>query len=189
MDEPARLAGVVSMDLAALEAWRRNRLRPVPGEQPMSFGPHWELSVDAGGRLDVLDPPRLEVATAADLGPVLDGVAYVSFGLHMLLPAPEGSDPDDPRPPGMLADPGLLTPLSAAHAELHKYLREHLGVDGPALSGLATGRVRRHEGGIVVPGRSEETLLLGEDSVAGRRGCVLDPSGWPTPSGAMPALP
>lgn len=188
-DEPRRLAGVVPMDLAGLKAWRRDRPQPVPGAQPTSFGPHWELSVDVGGRLDVLDPPAIEVATVAGLGPVLGGVAYVSFGLHMLLPAPEGSDPDDPGPPRMHTDPGLLRPLSSAHAELHTYLGEFLGVEAPPLSGLVTGRPRRHEGGVVVPGRSESTVLLGEAGVGGRRGFMLDPSGWPSLSVEMPAQP
>lgn len=188
-EEPRRLAGVVPMDLAGLTAWRRDRPQPLPGEQPTSFGPHWEVSVDAGGRLDVLDPPALEVATAAGLGPVLGGVAYVSFGLHMLLPAPDGRDPDDPGPPRMHTDPGLLRPLSAAQAELHAFLGEYLGVEPPALSGLVTGRPRRHEGGVVVPGRSEATVLLGEAGVRGRRGFMLDPSGWPSPSGDMAARP
>ena len=189
VDEPARLAGVVPMNLAALEAWRRDRPRPVPGDQPRSFGPHWEASVDVGGRLGVLFPPELDMATVTGLSQVLGGVAYVSFGLHMLLPAPEGSDPDDPRPPPMHTDPGLLKRLSAAHAELHTYLSEYLGVEAPALSGLATGRPRRHESGVVVPGRSEESVLLGEAGVGGRLGYRLDPSGWPPPSGGMPAWP
>lgn len=38
----------------------------------------------------------LEVATVTGLGPVLGGVAYVSFGLHMLLPAPEEPGPLGP---------------------------------------------------------------------------------------------
>jgi hypothetical protein len=188
-DEPGRLAGVVHMDLAGLEAWRRDRPQPVPGAQPTSFGPHWELSLDAGGRLDVLVPPVLEVATVTGLGRVMGGVAYVSFGLHMLLPAPEGSDPDDPGPPRMHTDPGLLTPLSAAHAELQTYLGEYLGVEAPALNGLVTGRLRRHAGGVVVPARSEATVLLGGAGVGGRRGFMLDPSGWPSPSGDLPARP
>jgi hypothetical protein len=189
LDEPQRLAGVVPMGLGALQAWRRDRPRPVPSEQPTSFGPHWEVSVDAGGRLDVLIPHVLEVGTVTGLGPVLGGVAYVSFGLHMLLPAPEGSDPDDPGPPRMHTDPGLLTPLSAAHAALHRYLSEYLGVEAPTLSGLVTGRLRRHESGVVVPGRSEETVLLGEAAVGGRLGYRLDPTSWPTPSGGMAASP
>lgn len=188
-DEPRPLAGVVPMDLAGLNVWRRDRLQPLPGEQPTSFGPHWEVSVDAGGRLDVLDPPALEVATAAGLGAVLGGVAYISFGLHMLLPAPDGSDPEDPGPPRMATDPGLLRPLSAAQAELHTYFGEYLGVEAPALSGLVTGRPRRHEGGVVVPGRSEATVLLGEAGVGGQRGFTLDPSTWPPPSGDMAARP
>jgi hypothetical protein len=179
----------VPMDLAGLEAWRRDRPRPMPGEQPTAFGPHWELSVDAGGRLDVLVPPVLEVATVTGLGRVMGGVAYVSFGLHVLLPAPEGSDPDDRGPPRMHTDPGLMRPLSAAHDELHKYLGEYLGVEAPAMSGLVTGRPRRHEGGVVVPGRSEATVLLGEAGVGGRRGFMLDPSRWPSPSGDMPTRP
>lgn len=189
MDEPHRLAGEVPTDLGALQALRRDRPRPVPGEQPTSFGPHWEVSVDAGGRLDVLIPPVLEVAAVTGLGPVLGGVAYVSFGLHMLLPAPEGSDPDDPGPPRMHTAPGLLTPLSAAHAELHGYLSEYLGVEAPTRSGLATGRLRRHDSAVVVPGRSEETVLLGEAGVGGRLGYRLDPTSWPAPSGGLSASP
>jgi hypothetical protein len=189
MDDPQRIAGVVPMDRDALLAWRRDRPSPTPGEQPTSFGPHWEVSVDVGGRLDVLTPPVVEAAAVAGLGPVLGGVAYIRFGLHMLLPAPEGSDPDEPGPPRMHTDPGLLTPLSAAHAELHGYLSEHLGVEASTLSGLTTGRLRRDESGIVLPGRSEETVLLGEDEVSGRVGYRLDPTGWPSLAGGMATSP
>ena len=178
-DEPRRLAGVVPMDLAGLEAWRRDCPRPVPGEQPTSFGPR--LGAERGGRR-----PRSTSSTRRgsrwppwlSLGRVLGGVAYVSFGLHMLLPAPEGSDPDDPGTAPMPTDPGLLRPLSAAHAELQAYLGEYPRGQAPVgSSGLATGRLRRHEGGVVVPGRSEATVLLGEAGVGGRRGFMLDPSG------------
>jgi hypothetical protein len=181
------LAGVVAMDRAGLDAWRREWPQPVPGVQPTSFGPDWELTVGAGGGLDVLDPPRLEVAAVAALGRVLGGVACMSLGLHMLIPVPPGSDPESPgRPFFMPNEPGLLTPLSQAHAELRAQLGEHLGVDAPAGSGLTTGQLRRHEGFVVVPARSEETVLLGEPGVGGRRGYHLDPSEWPVPAGSAP---
>lgn len=95
------LAGVIPMDLGALQAWRAERPRPVPGPAALatSYGPDWELTVDAGGPLGVLEPPALELARVAALGAALSGVGYVVFGLHLRLPAPAGSDPDNPRPP------------------------------------------------------------------------------------------
>jgi hypothetical protein len=100
-ERPPSLAGVVPMDFAALDASRRSRPEPAPGPaaRPAAYGPDWELTVDAGGRLEILEPPALELAAVAALGAALRGVAFVAFGLDLLLPAPAGSDPDDPRPP------------------------------------------------------------------------------------------
>jgi hypothetical protein len=187
--EPMGIADVVPMDLAALEAWRRDRPLPVPGRQPSSFGPHWELTVDAGGELGVLVPPGLDIAGVAALGAALGGVAYVSFGLHVLLPAPEDSDPDDLRWPGMPTRHSVLAPLSAAHAELHGRLREHLGVDVGGSPELTIGRLRRQDADIVLPGRSGTTVLLGRGGTADGLGDRLDPSRWPSLPGGVPGRP
>jgi hypothetical protein len=175
-----RLAGVVPMDLAGLHAWRAER-PPVasgPAARPTSYGPHWELTVDAGGPLGVLEPPALALERVAGLGAALSGVGYVAFGLNLRMPAPAGSDPDDPRPPSPESRGASLEPLQRAQAELHRRLREHLGVDLPGAMGLRTGRVRREDGALVLPGRSETKVLVGqpEDGFAG----VLDPSMWST---------
>lgn len=177
-EAPAPLAGVVPMDLAALEAWRAQRPRPVPGPAapPTSYGPDWELAVDAGGRLELLQPPALEIERVAALGAALGGVGYVTFGLHLRLPAPAGSDPDHPRPPSPQWHRDSLEPLHQAQAELHRRLREHLGVEPGGSTGLTTGGVRREDGELVLPGRSETMVLLGQhdDGLGG----VLDPSKW-----------
>lgn len=174
----ASLDGVVPMDLAALEAWRAERPQPAPGPAapPTSYGPDWELTVDAGGRLELLQPPALEVARVAALGSALSGVGYVIFGLHLRLSAPAGSDPDDPRAPSPQAHRASLEPLQRVQAELHHRLREHLGVEPSGVMGFTTGRVRREDGELVLPGRSETKVLLGQrdDGLGG----VLDPSTW-----------
>jgi hypothetical protein len=168
-----RLASVVPMDLAALQAWRAERPGPAPGS-------HWELTVDAGGPLGVLEPPALELARVAALGAALSGVGYVAFGLYLRLPAPAGSDPDDPKPPGPQSHEASFEPLRRAQAELHRRLRD-LGADLPGAMALRTGRVRREDGALVLPGRSETKVLVGrpEDGFAG----VLDPSRWSTFAG------
>ena len=179
------LAGVIPMDLAALEAWRAARPRPTPGPAapPSSYGPDWELTVDAGGRLESLQPPALEVARVSALGLALDGVGYVTFGVHVRLPAPEGSDPDDPRAPSPESHRSSLEPLQRAQAELHRRLRAHLGAEPQGSMAFTTGRVRREDGELVLPGRTETTVLLGRlDHGLGE---VLDPSSW----SALPGEP
>ena len=174
----ATLADVVPMDLAALEAWRARRPRPTPGPAatPSSYGPDWELTVDAGGPLERLQPPALEVARVAALGSALRGVGYVAFGLHVRTPAPEGSDPDEARAPSPGSHRASLEPLQRAQAELHRRLREHLGLDVRGPTGFTTGRVRRQDGELVLPGRTETTVLLGRDQDG--LGDVLDPASW-----------
>ena len=181
---PPSLAGVVPMDFAALDAWRRSRPEPAPGPaaRPAAYGPDWELTVNAGGRLDILEPPALELAAVAALGAALRGVAFVDFGLDLLLPAPAGSDPDDPRPPAPEALQASLEPLHRAHSELRRRLDEQLGLELAGPLHLRTGRVRREEDGeLMLPGRSGTTVLLGQAENALAE--VLELSTWPTAAG------
>lgn len=186
--KPARLAGVIAMNLPALDAWRRERPRPVPGEQPSSFGPDWELIVDAGGQLELLEPPVLKVASVKALGSGLGGVAFIVFGLHLLLPGPQGSDPDDPRPPSGDSHRASVELLQQAQAELHAQIREHLGIDVAAPTDFTTGRVRRQDGDVVLPARTGTTVLLG-DGGPGGLGEQLDLSSWLTLPGGLPGRP
>ena len=177
----ASLSGVVPMDRAALEAWRAERPGPEPGPlvPPPSCGPDWELTVDAGGRVDLLQQTALHVGRVAALGSALGGVGYVTFGLYHRLPAPAGTDPDDVRAPSPQAHLASLEPLHQAQVELHRRLREHLGVDPRGSMGLTLGGVRWEDGELVLPGRSETMVLLGQhddDALGG----VLDLSRWPT---------
>jgi hypothetical protein len=92
-----------------------------------------------------------------------------------------------PGPPFFMPrEPGLLTPLSQAHAELLAALGDHLGDAPSARSGLTTEALRRHDGGVVVPAGSEETVLLGAAVIDSRHGYNLDPSKWPLPAGSTP---
>ena len=175
--ELAGFPDVVRMDLAALDAWRRERGRPVPGESPSSSNPHWELTIDAGGRVDALGAPVLEIATVAALGQAVGGVPYIAFGLHVLLPAPQGSNPDDPGPPPGGSQGASFEALHQAQAHLHQQLREHLGMELSAPISFTAGRVRRQEGDVVLPGRTETTVLLGDGGTGNRVGDI-DPSSW-----------
>ncbi len=186
--ESAQFHDVVPMDLAALEAWRRDRPRPVPGEQPSSFGPHWELTVDAGGRLDALEPQPLDVATVAAFGSAVGGVAYIAFGLDVLSPAPEGSEYGHPGPPPRGSHAAAMEPLQRAHAHLQQQLREHVGLDLAAPTDFMIGRARRQDGGIVVPGRSGTTVLLNE-ARAGTLSDLLNPWAWSGLPGGLQGEP
>ena len=182
-ERPPSLAGVVPMDFAALDAWRRSRPTPAPAPGPRpAYGPDWELTVEAGGPLDILEPPALELAAVAALGAALRGVAFVALGLDLLLPAPAGRDPDDPRPPAPGARQASLEPLHRAHTELLRRLHEQLGLELAGPSHLRTGRVRQEEDGqLMLPGRSGTTVLLGEADHA--LGEVLELSTWPMATG------
>ena len=177
-EETAVLPKVVPMDLAGLEAWRAERPRPTPGQQVSSFGTDWELAVDAGGPVDVLEPPAVEVTAVASLGRALGGVGYLAFGLHVVLPAPAGSDPDDPKPPPMEERHATLVPLQEAQAELHRLLGEHLAIQLPHPNEFLIGRPRRQGGELVVLGRSTTTVFVGEESTTHDLGERLEPSRW-----------
>ena len=176
--ELASFPDIVRLDLAALEAWRRERGRPVPDESQSSSDPHWELTIDAGGRADALGAPELEIATVAALGPAVGGVPYIAFGLHVLLPAPHGSNPDDPGPPPRDSQGASFGALHRAQAHLHQQLREHLGIELSTPISFTAGRVRRQDGDVGLPGRTETTVLLGDGGLGNGSGDRLDPSSW-----------
>lgn len=94
------------------------RAAPGPAAPPPSHGQDWELTVNAGGLLDVLRPPALDVARVAALASALGGVGYVTYGLHLRLPAPGGSDPHNRRAPSPGSLQASLEPLERAQAEL-----------------------------------------------------------------------
>lgn len=119
------------------------RAAPGPAAPPPSHGQDWELTVNAGGLLDVLRPPALDVARVAALASALGGVGYVTYGLHLRLPAPEGSDPHNRRAPSPGSLQASLEPLERAQAELHRRLRQHLGVDPSGSMGFRTGPYER----------------------------------------------
>jgi hypothetical protein len=188
-EEAALLPKIVPMDLVGLEAWRAERPRPVPGQHRSSLGTDWELSVDVGGPLKLLEPPAVDVAAVAALGRALAGVGYLAFGLHVLLPAPEGSDPDDPKAPPMEQRHATLLPLQEAQAELDQVLRDRLALELPHPNEFTVGRPRRQDGAVVVPGRSTTTVFLTEQASTPGVGERLEPSKWLELPEKLPGMP
>jgi hypothetical protein len=83
---------------------------------------------------------RQEFNAIAVLGRALEGVGFASFGLHMDLPAPEGSDPDEPRPSAQ--DQHLLMEnLRRSDATFRLQLGGHLRTELPGASEFLTGHV------------------------------------------------
>ncbi|MEX2621544.1 MAG: hypothetical protein WD250_15110 [Egibacteraceae bacterium] len=153
-DEPPAIDGVVPTGLEELQKWRRMRPWPVAGVgSPEAFGHRWELTVDAGGRLAVLEPPALDVGAVAALGRAAGGVGTIAFGLHMDLPAPEGCEPGDAPPFG----PDFHEPLRRVHDELLR----HLDLPGTGPGFMMIGPARRNGGHMVVPAHTGTTLLVG----------------------------
>jgi hypothetical protein len=158
-------------------------------QQVASFDTDWELAVDVGGPVDLLEPPAVEVAAVAALGRALTGVGYLAFGLQLLLPAPEGSDPDDPTALPREQGHVRLLPLQEAQAELHRQLRDHLALQLPGPDAFITGRPRRQDGAVVVPGATTTTVLVGEQATTQGLGERLEPSTWLDLPEELPGMP
>lgn len=177
--EPAFPATVVPMDRAGLQAWRRDRPRPsMDGPPPATFGPCWELTVDAGGEVEHLDPPVAETAMVAALGRALGGVGFVRIGMVLDVPAPEGTDPDDPKPPPMDQRRARLKPFQRAHEEFSRLLAEHHAILLGRPSALHVGRAVRRDATVVIPGGTETTVLLGDDDPGEHLGARVEPATW-----------
>jgi hypothetical protein len=174
--EPVPIPGVVATDKAELEAWRRERWQGA-AQQSTAPRPLWEITLDVGGSVDVLHPPAVEFSAVAALGRALGGVGYASLGLHLDLGAPEGTDPDDPRPSAQ-AQHSLMEDLRRTDATFRRQLGEHLGTEMPAASEFLTGRVRRLDGEVVVPARSGATILVSDSDTHSGGLERLDLSTW-----------
>lgn len=83
----------------------------------------------------------------------------------------------------------LFEALHGAQAHLLQQLREDLGIDLTVPMSFTAGRVRRQDGDVVLPCRTEATVLLGNGGLGYRLDARLDPSNWLTLPGGGPGQP
>lgn len=186
---------VMPITVEDLVARHHHTVAPAAGDPAATFGSRWEVSVEAGGRLEVLDPPRLPTAAVAALGDSVGGVGYVAFGLDTILPAEDGATIEDRNtPPAREVRIANHQRIGRVQVEFLRILRDDFGID--LLQGddrlarsCRIGRLHPVDQGVVRPARFRSQMLLGVGGLDEVLGVWLDPRSWLEGAQDLPGAP